>query len=82
MAIDGNVSYGSLVSRDAPTYLSASFTLVRLLSRVYALMDCEGRTLNELLSAIRVITDMRPDAAVDTFYRLSVPRQFLSQKKG
>jgi hypothetical protein len=34
---------------------------------VYALVNSEGRSLNELLTTIGIITDVWPDTTVDAF---------------
>ncbi len=51
-------------------YLATSFTHMRLLTSVNTLMYSQGRTLNELLAASWVITDMGSDTTVNPFYRL------------
>jgi hypothetical protein len=48
-------------------YLAAAFAHVRLLASVDALVDCQGRTLDELLAAVGVIAHVRADSAVDAF---------------
>lgn len=48
-------------------YLAAAFTHVRLLASVDALVDRQGRALDELLAAAGVVAHVRTDAAVDTF---------------
>ena len=40
---------------------------MRFLSSVDALMDGQGRSLDELLAAIREVANVRTDAAVDSF---------------
>ena len=49
-------------------YLSTALTHVRLLSGVNTLMDCQRRTLDELLAAVRVIAHVWAYTTVDTFY--------------
>jgi hypothetical protein len=50
-------------------YLATSLAHMGLLASVHSLMDGQGRTLNELLVATRMITDVRSDTTVDSFYR-------------
>ena len=38
-----------------------------LLASVHALVDSEGRTLDELFATPRIVTDMRSNTAVDAF---------------
>lgn len=38
-----------------------------LFTCVYALVDSQGRALDELLAATRIVANMGPDAAVDAF---------------
>jgi len=58
-------------------WLAASFTLVRLLPGVHALVDGERGPLNELLAAAREVADVGSHAAVDTF----VPSEVASSRK-
>jgi len=48
-------------------YLSAAFTLVRLLARVNSLMDRQSRPLDKLLAAVGKVADVRPISRVDAF---------------
>lgn len=48
--------------------LSTSLAHVRLLTSVDTEMDCQGRALDELLLAASILTDMRADARMYTFY--------------
>lgn len=41
---------------------------MRLLASVNTLMNSQGRTLDELFAAIRVVADMRSDSSMNTFY--------------
>ena len=50
------------------TYLSTSFTHMRFLASVDALMDGQSRTLNKLLATVRVLAHVRSNTAVDTLY--------------
>lgn len=45
--------------------LGTSLAVVRLLTSVHSLVDSQGRSLNEHLSAGRPVADVRSDAAVD-----------------
>ena len=49
------------------TYLSATFTHVRLLASVNARVHSQGTALNELLATAWVVADVRADTAVDAF---------------
>lgn len=66
-AVEISIHYGTIAR--IKTYLSASFAHVRLLTGVDTLMDCQGRTLNELFATVGIITDVRADTAVNTFCR-------------
>lgn len=46
--------------------LGASLTVMRLLAGVDSLVNSQGRSLDELLVALGVVADMRPDACVDS----------------
>jgi hypothetical protein len=48
-------------------YLAAALAHVRLFASVYTLVDCQRRTLDELLAAVGIIADVRPYAAVNAF---------------
>jgi hypothetical protein len=52
--------------------LSAALAHVRLLASVDALMHSQGRTLDELLAAIRILAHVRADTTVDTFMTCKV----------
>lgn len=58
-------------------YLATTLTHVRLLSGVDSLMDSKSRSLNELLSAVGEIANVRADSAVDTFWKSKVSDQVL-----
>lgn len=47
------------------TYLGTSLAVVRLLASVHSLVDSQGRSLNEHLSAAGPVADVRSDTAVD-----------------
>jgi hypothetical protein len=49
------------------TYLSTTLAHMRLLTRVDALVHCQGGALDELLAAVGVIAHVRTNAAVNTF---------------
>jgi hypothetical protein len=60
----------STKSKSLDAYLSAALAHVRLLAGVDALMDSQSRSLDELLTAVGILTHVRADATVDTFYNM------------
>jgi hypothetical protein len=48
-------------------YLGARLTMMRLLAGVHSLVNSKGRSLDELLVALGIVTDMRSDSCMDTF---------------
>jgi hypothetical protein len=51
------------------TYLSATFTHMRLLAGVNAGVHCQGTTLDELFATTRMVADVWADTAVDAFWK-------------
>lgn len=56
------------MNNDNGKYLSTSLTHVRLLASMYSRMHREGRSLDKLFAAVRIVADMRPYSAVNSLY--------------
>lgn len=52
------------------TNLAATLTHVRLLASVHTLVNGQSRSLDELLTAVGVVADVRADTAVDPLCRM------------
>lgn len=61
------VNMRGLKSGRNSAYLSASFAHVGLLASMHARVDGERGSLNKLLTTTRMLADMRPHAAMNSF---------------
>jgi hypothetical protein len=53
------------VTRESLSYLTTPLALVRLLTSMHTLVNSECRSLDELFAAVREVTDMGADTAVN-----------------